>query len=223
MKTTTQHLTNNAAWLADNWATLHHTRLKGTPRRWRQTDLTPEQRAQYDQQHRKEKQTNGAPAGADSPAPLHLDILDQLIKIENDAKTIATTIQATGINAHPDGKDTYSNLRYISQWANVLDDNDETTKAHERTLRHHRRTIESQWAHIVISQRLNAPCPWCGHEQLKFRAIGPEHNSELVVRCESGTCEPPPADCGTWYGGPCWPFHEWEWLVGRIDHKIENS
>lgn len=221
MITTTTHIILNAAWIADRWTALHESRLKGTPRPWKQTTLTPEQAAAYDAQHRAEKRAHGAPAGADSQAPLHLDVLDLLVSIERTATWVANTIQNTGINATPNGEDTYNRLRYISTYALVLAEDDPTTEQAEQELRNHRHSIEREWAQIVIGQRLKAPCPWCGQEQLIIRAIGPEDRTEMVVRCESGTCNPDETSCGTWYGGkPCWPFHEWEWLSNRIDNAI---
>jgi len=206
MKTTTQHLANHAAWLADIWPALHESRLKGTPRRWRQHDANPEQPPEK--------------PGAGTAAPLHLDVLDLLSSIEATAKRIATLIQATGINANPEKDTPQSNLRYISSYAQVLPEGSSTADC-EIQLRTYRNNINSQWAEVIIGQRIKAPCPWCNQEKLKIRTIGPAHAPEPVVRCESMACEPPSADCGTWFRGPCWPMHEWQWLAGRIDHALE--
>ena len=214
----TEHLATNAAWIADAWPALHESRLKGTPRRWRQTELTPEQRAEIDQRHRTEKAANGAPAGADSPAPLHLDVLDLLVAIDHTSRYGARIIQAHTLNDPP--TNTIGRLNYITTNAHLLDPADQDTRHIEQQLRNHRAAITNQWAEVVHGQRLKTGCPWCGHHALYFRAIGPEHQNEIVVRCESGGCNPTDTDCGVWYGGkPCWPFHEWSWLANRIDNE----
>lgn len=212
----TDHLGSHAAWIADAWPALHESRLKGTPRRWRQTDLTPEQRAALAVEHQAEKRAAGAPAGADSPAPLHLDVLDLLVDIDDTSRYGARIIQAHTLDDPP--TNTIGRLNYITVNAHTLDPNDDDTRRIEQQLRNHRAAITKQWAEVVDGQRLKASCPWCQHHALYFRAIGPELQTEIVIRCESGTCNPGD-DAGVWHQGkPCWPFHEWAWLANRIDH-----
>ena len=211
----THQLATDAAWIADAWPALHESRLKGTPRRWHQTELTPEQRAQREAQHRAEKRAHGAPPGPDSPAPLHLDVLDLMQAIAHTARHTARLIQAGNLTNPP--PDTNGKLRYIAAHAHTLDDDPDTAHAAHK-MRNHRQAVNQQWAQVVDGQRLKTGCPWCKQHALYFRSIGPEHNAEMVIRCESGVCNPQ-EDAGTWYGGkPCWPFHEWAWLATRIDH-----
>lgn len=46
----THQLATDAAWIADAWPALNESRLKGTPRRWHETELTAQQRAQREAQ-----------------------------------------------------------------------------------------------------------------------------------------------------------------------------
>lgn len=211
----THQLATDAAWIADAWPALNESRLKGTPRRWHETELTTQQRAQREAQHRAEKRAAGAPAGADSPAPLHLDVLDLMQDIARTTRHTTRLIQAGNLTTPP--TNTNDQLRYIAAHAHTLDDDPHTHHAAQQ-MHNHRQHINRQWAQVVDGQRLKAGCPWCRQHALYFRSIGPEHSAEMVIRCESGVCNPQ-EDAGTWYGGkPCWPFHEWAWLATRIDH-----
>lgn len=230
MNKTIDDITRHAAWLADAWEPLHESRIKGTPRRWRQTDITPARRAQLDATHRAEKQAHGAPAGADSPAPIHIDVLDLTLDITGTAyriaKTIAThtedptTLVYLSRQTNHEAPDL---LTYIARRANHLDTTDtlieKVATTIERQLRHLRNGVANQFTEVVDGQRLKANCPWCEQPALYFRAIGPEHNTEIVIRCESKQCEPAPEYCGTHHqGNPTWPFHEWSWLAKHINH-----
>ncbi|GAA1154080.1 hypothetical protein [Nesterenkonia sandarakina] len=78
--------------------------------------------------------------------------------------------------------------------------------------------------HMTEGQRLKTECPWCRGEQLMVRSIGAEKNPGVVIRCETGACEPSPGDCGTWHHGmPCWPLHEWDWLTRMIDWSMTRT
>lgn len=211
----------HASWISEAWPALHESRLKGTPRRWKQTDLATDRLQQLDAAHRAEKRAAGAPSGADSPAPLHLDVLDLLLDIDHTSRYGARIIQAHTLDDPP--TDTIGRLGYIATNASTLDPHDDDTRRIEEQLRQHRAAITKQWAEVVDGQRLKAACPWCQGHQLYFRAIGGEAQTEIVVTCETGTCEPGD-DAGVWYRGrPCWPMHEWSWLANRIDHTERKA
>lgn len=226
MNTPVDRIIRDATWLADALEPLHATRLKGTPRPWRQTELTPEQRAALDTEARAEKAARGAGAFGESPAPVHLDIIDLEQAINATALNICRAINrhrpqtdiAPLLEEHVHRTTAITRLRYIVLNAHHLVVNDADTEHAAYKLHQHRASVERQWQEITIGQRLKAACPWCGHEALRFRHIGNPDNPEVVLRCESGQCEPDEAHCGTWHRGyPCWPMHEWPWLREWID------
>lgn len=215
----TDHIGTNAAWIHDAFPALHESRLKGTPRRWRQTDLTPQQLQALDAEHRDQKRAAGAPAGADSQAPLHLDVLVLLTSIESTASYAARIIQA---GYHVDAPRTpMEQLAYIANYAHTLDPADQDTQEIHRQLQQHRGATTRKWAEVTDGQRLKAACPWCQGHNLYFRDISPGIQAEVVVRCESGACNPGD-DAGIYHhGNPCWPYTEWAWLANRIDHNTQ--
>lgn len=221
-------------WLLDAWDPLREARIKGTPRPWKMADTTPEQRAQADARARAEKTERGAFVLGESPAPIHLDVLDQILDVGIRARQLAIQ-HAEAVGDAPalvylsrvQNPDAVRLLQYLTTTTTRLDDNDLLT--HTGTvLRGLRVETAKHFAEVVEGQRLKAYCPWCdGNETLKFRLIGPRHAPEIVVRCESGACEPPEADCGCWTGRglalPTWRLYEWEWLAGRINYHNDKS
>src|SRR5690606_8165485 len=95
-------VTADAAWLLETLPLLAETRIKGTPRPWREPNLTPQQRAELDararaERHRRPPTPPGlrhlltvdiAPTG-EHPAPLHIDVLDLLDAITKAALACA--------------------------------------------------------------------------------------------------------------------------------------
>ncbi|MGJ9374216.1 hypothetical protein [Nesterenkonia sp. CF4.4] len=70
---------------------------------------------------------------------------------------------------------------------------------------------------VTEGPRLETSYPWCRGEQLMVRSIGADWSPEVVIRCESGICEPTPGECGTWHRGmPCWPLNERKWLAQHM-------
>lgn len=227
----TQHtsIQANTQWLLDAWDPLHEARTKGTPRPWKETTLTPEQQNTLDIEARQEKLDHGAFVLGESPAPLHLDILDRLLNIQNTTREIARQIADT-LHDSP-------TLVYLTRTRNpnpvyligyiqhnaprlteprhqqVLDDTETTTS----TLRARTTGFFSQ---VYDGKTLKTECPWCGGYKLRIRIIG-HQQPEPVIRCETGLCEPPPQDCGAWTGQgftlPTWPQWEWQWLAKRLN------
>jgi len=217
--------TENLTWLESRWAGLTATRLRGTPRPWRQATLTPEQRAHLDAQARAEKLEHGAFVLGESPAPIHLDTLDHMDTLVQTITVLAQEL------AHDLGHDAIAQKALTHRYSHPLllleylrnhhlDATEETqARIHAETAQL-RRTIAAHLSEITDGQHLAADCPWCHHDKLYLRLIGPEHNRQPVIRCESGACEPPESDCGTWHhNNPTWPFHEWEWLANIINHQ----
>jgi hypothetical protein len=233
----TQHDNTQAdtQWLLNAYDPLHEARIKGTPRPGKETTITPEQRNQLDIQARIEKQEHGAFVLGESPAPLHIDILDRLLHIQKTthhlATQIATALQDTTTNTYltnVKNTDPIHLLQYINtsipkltepRHQQALDD----TEKHLRDLKHQ---TAAYFSEIIEGKQLKAECPWCGGTKLRFRLIGQTH-PEFVIRCETGLCEPPPQDCGAWTGKgftlPTWPQWEWQWLATRLNNTITKG
>lgn len=215
----------NYTWIADNWhklAALHH---KGTPLPWKEPTITPEQRARMDAEARAEKLERGAGAFGESPAPVHLAALQRTIDLTQQLQTLvrATRPQLVpGDLIHPQAHPEH--LAHWLGWAVTQADRLPIPLEQEldTASRHIRGTIERAISPTVNGQRLKAACPWCRQENLRIRVT--HSNSHPLVVCESGVCEPPPSDCGTWWHGkPAWPWHDWEFLVARIDRQTHRD
>lgn len=51
-----------------------------------------------------------------------------------------------------------------------------------------------------------------------IRSSGPESNPEVVIHCESNTCETTQGDCCAWHHGmPCWHFPKRKWLAQTVN------
>lgn len=229
MSTQQQSIHTNTQWLLDAWDPLHEARTKGTPRPWKETEISIEQQAALDTQARLEKQEHGAFILGESPAPLHLDILDRLINIQNTTREIARQIADTLYDGptlvyltHTRNPNPIYLMQYIQtntprltepRHQQVLDDT-------HTTLQELRAKTATYFAELVEGKHLKAACPWCGGYKLRFRLIGYEH-PELVIRCETGLCEPGPDNCGAYTGQgfslPTWPQWEWQWLARQLD------
>lgn len=215
---------DNLDWIHGRWTYLTVARLKGTHRPWREPTLTAEQRAQLDAQARAEKQERGAFVLGESPAPVHLDTLDKLQDIAHKLRRLAlavdleTGIVTPALHAQTDYRNVPAIIDYLQHQL------PHTSEAAQDTARRVTARIRADMAHdfaeVFDGKRLKADCPWCRQPALYIRLIGPEHARSPVIACQSGTCEPPAADCGTWWRGrPAWPAHEWDWLARRLNHS----
>jgi len=74
-------------------------------------------------------------------------------------------------------------------------------------------------------QTLAIVCPWCrgvtpetpagGAHTWRVRILP---GDQVAIVCESGTCEPPLREVGTWWQGcPCWPLGECERLARLVE------
>ena len=233
---TAQHASIQAdtQWLLDAWDPLQEARTKGTPRPWKETTATIEQQATLDAEARAEKAERGAFVLGDSPAPLHLDILDRLLNIQATTRAIARAIADTTFDSQAlvyltrtKNPSSIQLLEYIHttitrlvepRHQQVLDDTQEAI--HQLRMR-----TAGHFAELVDGKTLKAQCPWCGASKLRFRLLGQTH-PEFVIRCESGLCQPGPNDCGAWTGQgltlPTWPQWEWTWFAKQLNHHEEN-
>lgn len=220
-----EHLT----WIREHWDQAEALKHRGTPLPWHEPTISAEHRHRLDAEARAEKLTRGAGSFGESPAPLHLAALDRNNKITTALRHAAIRADLELTDARPpnyqpapwlDARD--ARAPALAHWlAGTLEDyaehlTEDTTSEIARTATRSRRALERATGNVVDGQRLKAACPWCHAEQLMVRH---PHNGDPLVVCESGTCDPGPSDCGTWWRGrPSWPQHEWDWLAARIDH-----
>ncbi len=210
-------------WIYTRWTDLRATMQRGTPKPWREPNLTLEQRGRLDELARTEKIERGVFTLGESPAPIHLDALDKAIDLTRTMAKLARTV-ATELGHHAvlikAATHRYDDprllIRYVAaNFSNVRPDVGETIQEEATRLR---AGLTHHFSEIGVGQRLKADCPWCDHQSLHVRLIGPEGNAQPIIRCESGVCEPDTAGCGTWHRNmPAWPFHEWEWLAKSIE------
>lgn len=217
-------ITANLDWIYARWTDLHATRIRGTPKPWRQPTLTPEQRGRLDALARLEKQERGAFTLGESPAPIHLDAFDRAVDLTKTmaglARLIATELghQAMLIRAALHKYDdpllliTYVRNHWDQCGAAVGETVEQEAARIRAGLAHH-------FSEVDDGQHLDTLCPHCDQPLLFVRKVGSKDNPDTVVRCESGTCAPSEHDCGTWIKGmPAWPIHEWDWFAKQIDY-----
>lgn len=208
-----------ADWITHRWDDLQDLIVKGTPLPWREHNLTPEQRSALDAQARAERHTQGTLG--DTPAPIHLTALDLTTEIYTHIQDLLVTIAPPKIGHwaatnHPP-------IRLLLSYLKDHPATEDEAAAINHTLHRAKAAMAALFSEVTDGQRLKCDCPWCHQPTLTIRLIGPDGAQQPVVRCESGVCEPPSADCGTWHRGlPAWPFHEWDWLSQRINHSTQH-
>lgn len=198
------------------WPLLAMTRIPGTRRPWRHGELTLIQRDERDAQLRAERHMAEIFLEA-QPAPLHLDVLDTLDLLWS---VLVRTAMNLGVPMPPQrvmgALDDPRQLLELCRAA-ARRQPDGVVADHGWAILH---TIEAALGEIYDGQKLTADCPWC-HGGI---ARAPSWRVHLLpgqlpaIVCESGACEPPEADAGTWWHGqPAWPLWEWSWLAQRIE------
>lgn len=215
-------------WIRSRWEHLLESVEKGSPRPWRQPTLDKEARAELDARARAEKRSRGAFVLGESPAPIHLDALDTLTHATHQARVLAIELAtiaeqtAALVHLHHTPSNPAADLDFIKA---QLGEADLDELAHiGRTVAGLRRRMAAQFGEVSDGQHIDADCPWCNERQMRIRLIGAPDKKAPVVRCESGKCEPPAADCGARHRGhPIWPLIEWDWLAGRIDHHADKQ
>lgn len=217
-------------WIHHRWTDLRATLHRGTPKPWKEPTLTTEQRGRLDAQARIEKIERGAFTLGESPAPVHLDALDREIDLTHTmkklARAISTELGHRAVFVRAAKRHYYDPLNLITyvrnHFAQVTPELGETIQEEASRIR---AGLAHHFSEMGEGQRLKTDCPYCDQPTLYVRTIGPEHNTQPVIRCESGTCEPDAQHCGAWHRGqPIWPQHEWEWLAKEIlyaDHQRE--
>lgn len=218
-------------WIYTRWSDLRATMHRGTPKPWREPTLTLEQRGRLDELARIEKIERGAFTLGESPAPIHLDALDRAIDLTVTMAKLVRRV-ATELGHHAvliraathRYDDPLLLIRYVRiQYAQLGTDHVELAEDIQEEAGRLRAGLTHHFSELGAGQRLKADCPWCDQPSLYVRIIGAEDNAQPIVRCESGTCEPDTAGCGTWHRNmPAWPFHEWGWLAKQIEDAEER-
>ncbi|MEV4458480.1 hypothetical protein [Microbispora sp. NPDC049633] len=212
------------AWLIEYWPDLLEARLPGTPRPWRYEPLTAEQRAARDEEARQDRLERTTDALGESPAPLDVGVLSTALELLVRADDLAAEVaEHAGVDVLPPPRLGQLDARpYL-----------------EHARRHITLDLEERAAPIVAlmvgkvaavlglvvdGQLLAVVCPWC-QGITDDEPIGGAHTwrvrelpgGQVAIVCESGHCEPPAREVGTWWGGrPCWPMSEWERLARLV-------
>lgn len=208
-------LDDDIDWIKHRWEHLETSRFLGTPRPWRQP---PRHRPTVADDYHAPPTFSTTPI----PAPLHIDTHDLIAHLLRKIRNLALT---TGAELHHHQVLAYLQHHRTQHPAEELDyvlryhqrTAEETRTLTEHTVHRIRARMTEAFSEILDGQQLDADCPWCGKPRLRIRLIGPAGHQEPVVVCESGVCNPQPAECGKWWRGhPAWPFYEWDWLAQRI-------
>lgn len=205
--------------VAHLWPLLAITRYPGTRRPWRPRELSASQRAERDARDKAERHLAEIFLEA-QPAPLHLDVLDTLDELHRMLRDAAIYLGIErGLLAASGAalRDPRALLEACRAAARTKPDGIAVDEPAWAMLH----TIEQALGEIYDGQKLAAECPWChgglAVDRQTWRVRILPGNMPAIV-CESGTCEPPEAEAGTWWRGkPAWPLWEWNWLADRLD------
>lgn len=225
-------------WIADRWADVHESRIKGTKRPWREPTLTPEAREELDRRARAEKAEADDRMPGESLAPVHVDVLDTLADILMRADMLHDHIAATlGVERLDSAPSAFADpgpyLTFISDHLREFaEDDPDGMDAVSDLARELRGEMARVLGEVFDGQTLTAMCPWCGGKDdrhpvggartLRVRLLWlptptDKDAHEPAIVCDGGRCEPPESDCGLWVKGkPAWPLAEWEWLGDRL-------
>lgn len=205
------HATDGDPWerLAKLWPLLAATRFPGTPRPWRPAELNPQQRAERDRQARIDRL---ATIVKPSKAPVHLDVTDLLGQLHAQLHKAAALLGLQMMMWSP-----FADPQPMLEWCRTAAVGNPAADDAARSML---RTIEHALGDMWDGQQLLADCPWChgGVSRKPSWRVRMLPDGTPVIVCESGACEPPEADVGTfWRGNPAFPLWEWEWLAQRVE------
>lgn len=201
-------------------------------RPYREPTLDAERRAELDYRARLERAEATGIAPGEHTDAARADVLDVLQSVRDRAVDLAFHISraarcpvmpkptadgdprpylARTIACLPTAVTAWTNGSEIAWWAADVADEMLADITHALSL-------------VMDGQRLKTVCPWC-EGRTEMAPVGGERTWRvrhlpgdlLAIVCESGTCEPPLKDVGTWWRGrPCWPWFEWEWLADQL-------
>lgn len=199
-----------------------------TRRPWREVQLDAYARAELDHQARAEVEDRNAEAPGEHRDAARADVLDLLSGVLWRAQDLAAyvlravyhpALPAAGPAADPRPYLTAARTHLTAAclgWANGADFAYFAADRAAAMLDDLRGALALNVAGHVVK----ALCPWChgglaGEWTWRVRVLV----DEPAIVCESGVCNPPSRDVGTWFrGAPAWRFRDWEWLAARLWH-----
>jgi hypothetical protein len=229
-------------WICDRWEDVHELRLKGTPRPWREPSISPEARAELDRLARIEKIDREGLTMGESPAPVHIDVLDTLAEILMRSDMLAEHVAGSlGVERLDHAASAFDDaepfLRFVDlHLAEFAEDDPDGMDAVSDVARELKAEMGRVLGEVYDGQLLTGLCPFCdgrddrhpsgGARTMRVRLVwmprpdDRDHHEACIV-CVGGMCEPSEQQCGLWLKGlPAWPFAEWDWLAGKIDTAV---
>jgi hypothetical protein len=176
----------------------------------------------------------------ESPAPVHVDVLDTLSDLLMAMDLLHEHVaQTAGLDRLPHASSAFGDpgpyLRFIREnLAAALEADDEILDAAQEKCAQQKASVSRSLALVADGQVLKSPCPWCrgvtphtpagGAYTLRVRMIpDPRADAErddrvAAVVCQNTLCNPPDADCGHRDRGmPAWLATDWDWLAERLE------
>lgn len=224
--TPAEQAAHDLAWVAAYWPDLTEARLPGTARPWRQPELTPERRAELDAEARAERFEYRPVIPGEHAAPVDVAILDVMRDILCDACNVADRMALAG-SVRPLGApstafaDATPYLTFSVRLLASVSLEPVVLRVVGDVARQMVGDVSRALCLVYDGQRLDVECVWCGGGLVAgtrtWRVRELPGLVGVAIVCESGTCEPPQRDVGTWWRGrPCWPVSEWDWLAQRV-------
>jgi hypothetical protein len=235
-------LLHDLNFLAEHYPELLDSRIPGTPRPWREPQLTPERRAALTARAEREAlvmhtdlpmhlRARSPEELGESPAPLHIDTLDLLVDVLAVAdETAGHVAQYAGVEQPTPASSAFADprpfLRFIAQHiTGAVEADPEMLGVVQDNLRPLVAQVSASLNLLRDGQILKAPCFVCRGRTpetpvggaFTLRVTTLDDDTPAVV-CRNPLCEPTEAECGTWLrGSPAWIFSEWTWLADRLE------
>ena len=219
----TEHTYDVLAGLRAALPDLDEALIPGTPRRWAERDLTPEQRARQDAlavAERESKAANlarGIKALGDGKAPLRLDVLDTTADIAAGVVELEDAV-CESLDITPlVGATTAERIsRIIGLLDRIALHEDLAEHVHTEAGRLHRSAARALGDSEIV-RKLNARCHVCDARSLRAFM-----DREIIV-CISDACQCDDEECGCHDDPPRrhrWPFTQWPWLAEILAEDI---
>lgn len=203
-------------------------------RPWRETVLDPYARAELDAEARAEIAERTEVAPGEHPDAARPDVLDALSSLLWRAHDLAWHLSRAAVHPplpapHADGDPRPYLRRARALLAAAITARPNGTEITRHTAREAAGMLADLRAALALiedGQTVKAVCPWChggltGAYTWRVRVL-PGTRTDLglvLIVCESGICNPPTKDAGTWWQGcPAWPYPQWPWLARRLAH-----
>lgn len=193
----------------------------GTPRRWNEHDMSPEQRARMDALARVERDAKalnvalGIKSLGDGKAPLRLDVLDVIHDVEASVADLeAAVCDRLSLDVR-DSATTDQRLEDLQVLlGRICEHEDLAEHVEHEAFRMHRQVRRGLGEHEPVHQLAGVRCPTCG--ALSVRAF---MDRELFV-CANSACRCTDQDCGCNAERPRrhrWHFSEWPELAHEME------